>query len=231
MSQEVEDWLSRTLADRHLSRAERQALRASLASPDFAAGRDTVRRRAFELAREALANPEDRTVLEWLEDVDKVLRGGDEPAAKPSLAEVYFSPGEDCPRVIARLLGGARRTVEVCVFTITDDRLAGAVLEAHRRGVAVRVITDDDKAGDLGSDVDRLGRAGIAVRVDRSPYHMHHKFAIFDGSVLLDGSYNWTRGAARDNEENLIVLDEPRLIGPFAARFEDLWTRLGAGTR
>ena len=84
----------------------------------------------------------------------------------------------------------------------------------------MRIITDDAKADDLGSDIDRLGRPGIAVRVDRSPFHMHHKFAIVDGATLLTGSYNWTRGAARDNEENLIVTDEPRLVSAFASTFD-----------
>ena len=34
--------------------------------------------------------------------------------------------------------------------------------------------------------------------------HMHHKFAIFDGERLINGSYNWTRGAAN------VELREPR---------------------
>ena len=32
---------------------------------------------------------------------------------------------------------------------------------AHRRNVQVRVISDDDKAMDAGSDIDRLERMGI----------------------------------------------------------------------
>ena len=143
------------------------------------------------------------------------------------MAEAYFSPGDDCPRAIGRLLASARRTADICVFTITDDRLSDAILDAHRRGVAVRIITDDAKAEDLGSDVGRFERAGIPMRVDRSPFHMHHKFAILDGATLLTGSYNWTRGAARDNEENLIVTDDPRLVAPFAATFDRLWEKLG----
>ncbi len=69
-------------------------------------------------------------------------------------------------------------------------------------------------------------RAGIPLRVDRSPFHMHHKFLVVDGQTLLTGSYNWTRGAARDNEENLIVTGEPRLVSAFAAAFDRLWERL-----
>jgi phosphatidylserine/phosphatidylglycerophosphate/cardiolipin synthase-like enzyme len=55
---------------------------------------------------------------------------------------------------------------------------------------------------------------------------MHHKFAIFDGALLLTGSYNWTRGAARDNEENFITTPDRRLIASFTAAFGRLWNSL-----
>jgi phosphatidylserine/phosphatidylglycerophosphate/cardiolipin synthase-like enzyme len=121
------------------------------------------------------------------------------------------------------LLSGARRSVEICVFAITDDRLSSAILDAHRRGVKIRVITDDEKATDLGADAKRLAEAGIALRMDRSIYHMHHKFALFDDSLLLTGSYNWTRSAADSNQENFIVSGDSRLIKPFSQLFEKLW--------
>ena len=224
--QEIDVWLARTLDDRRLSRNERQVLEEVVDSLGSASDRREVVHRAFEVARDALAGPDDRSVLDWLEDVVKALREGAQSPTGLPLAEAYFSPGEECVLAIHRLLANARRTADVCVFTITDDRLADDLLGAHRRGVSVRIITDDSKADDLGSDVDRLGRAGIPVRVDRSPYHMHHKFAILDGSTLMTGSYNWTRGAARDNEENFIVTGETRLISPFVATFDRLWQKL-----
>ena len=115
----------------------------------------------------------------------------------------------------------------MCVFTITDDRIADAMLAAHRRGVRVRVITDNDKALDEGSDAQRLERAGVALRIDQTEHHMHHKFAVFDGERLLTGSYNWTRSAARNNEENLIVTRDPGLVRAFSEEFERLWARFG----
>ncbi len=96
----------------------------------------------------------------------------------------------------------------------------------RRRGLAVRIITDNEKAEDEGSDIDWLRESGIPVRVDRTQYHMHHKFAVFDGELLLSGSYNWTRGAALYNDENLIVTSDPRLIAAFSKAFEKLWNRL-----
>ena len=115
----------------------------------------------------------------------------------------------------------------MCVFTITDDRITTAILEAHARGVAVRVLTDDEKSHDLGSDIDRLRAAGIPCKMDvGNAAHMHHKFALFDGRRLMTGSFNWTRSASEQNEENLIVTADPALVAAFAGRFEMLWGRL-----
>ncbi len=141
--------------------------------------------------------------------------------------EVHFSPGETCLGAILDQLEGARRSIDVCVFTITDDRIARALLAAHERGIKLRVITDNDKANDEGSDIWKLERAGIPVRVDRTEWHMHHKFALFDGRIALTGSYNWTRGAARNNEENLVLCDDERFVTAFRREFEKLWKRLG----
>jgi len=224
--QDFQERLARTLEDRRLSRGERQDFQKVLTELAPDADRRALRRFAFELARSAPADTGDGLVFDWLEDVVKVLDSG-EPSELPSpIAEAYFSPGEDCPRAIIRLMENARRTADVCVFTITDDRLSTALLDAHQRGVSFRVITDNDKAFDEGSDVDRISRAGVAVRVDRTRFHMHHKFAVIDGQWLLSGSYNWTRGASRDNEENLIVTSEPRLLTAYKDAFERLWEDL-----
>ncbi len=197
-----------------------------LAGLDSTIDREALRRRAFAIARASTGLAENHAVIEWLDDVTRALREIASTTAPPTVAQSFFSPGEDCPRAIGRLLDQARHTIDICVFTITDDHLSDAILEAHRRQVAIRIITDDAKAEDLGSDIERFERAGIATRVDRSPSHMHHKFAIFDGSTLLTGSYNWTRGAARDNEENLIITSDARHLVPFEQTYNRLWERL-----
>jgi phosphatidylserine/phosphatidylglycerophosphate/cardiolipin synthase-like enzyme len=48
---------------------------------------------------------------------------------------------------------------------------------------------------------------------------MHHKFAIADQDLLLTGSYNWTRSAATENDENIVVTNNPRLVRSFAGKF------------
>ena len=117
------------------------------------------------------------------------------------------------------------------MFTITDDRITRAILDAHGRGVKIRVISDNEKWRDPGSDINKLRDAGIPVKLDNihnhaDPHlngHMHHKFAIFDGSRLVTASYNWTRGAAETNYENIVDTADAKLLAAFAAEFERLW--------
>lgn len=223
---EAEAVLAQTFADRRVTRNERSALADAFAELPRADDFNLVLSRAFAMARDALASPDDKQVLEWVEDVVKAARKEANPVGQSVESEAYFSPGDECPRRIIGLLNAARRTIDLCVFTITDDRLTSAILDAHRRRVAVRILTDNDKAQDLGSDIERLATAGIPVRVDRTEYHMHHKFALFDGARLLTGSYNWTRGASSHNEENFIVTNDRGLIAAFSRAFEGLWTGL-----
>jgi cardiolipin hydrolase len=115
----------------------------------------------------------------------------------------------------------------LCVFTLSDDRIAHEVIAAHARGVNLRFVTDNDKEFDAGSDVARLRTAGVPIRVDRTDAHMHHKFALFDGLWLLNGSYNWTRSACDHNEENLVVTNQPQLVRQFQQQFDMLWDELG----
>lgn len=226
--QKIREMLAQTLDDFRLSRGERSALGKILTHLDPSAqALASYRAMAFELARDVIDPSNSGTVIEWLEAVTKLLERQSAGATKEEQAEAHFSPGDDCPQRIRRLFQRARSVVDVCVFTVTDDRVSSAILDAHRRKVKVRIITDDDKSFDRGSDIARLSDAGIPVRIDRTDYHMHHKFALFDNVLLLTGSYNWTRSAAEKNEENFIITGDRRFIAPFSGLFDDLWERFG----
>lgn len=218
--------LGRTLEDHRLSRTEREELLKVFETMRDRVGRQELRRLALAAARAGLANAAEAAVVDWLEGVLKVLDRLEHQESAPVPAEAHFSPGESCWSRIVQLIDAARARLDICVFTITDDRISRAIIAAARRGLAVRIITDNEKAADEGSDIEWLRNEGLPLRVDRSPYHMHHKFALFDGALLLSGSYNWTRGAALNNNENIIVTADSRLIAAFVRTFDHLWTSL-----
>lgn len=214
------------IADGRLSDDEKRELATTL---NAAALRDEdlrrLRNHSFDLVRERLADPLQLALLKWLEGVVRSLDAQRLPSAQ-IVQEASFSPGTDCLQTIQNCLRHARQRIDICVFTLSDDRVAEEVLAAHRRGVAVRIVTDNDKEYDAGSDISRLRDAGIPVVVDRTEAHMHHKFAIFDGERLLNGSYNWTRSAGQYNEENVVLSNDRQLVGTFSAQFEKLWRQL-----
>lgn len=225
---EARERLRTSLQDGQLDRSERDEFRLWLeSSANDGPKRAVYQSMAFDLAREAIEAKlvPHYSALNWLEKVVKLVTPLESTAPSVDVAEAYFTPQHDGAARIVRLFGEAKKSADVCVFTITDDRISGAILAAHRRGVRVRVITDNEKCLDPGSDIARLSQSGLAVRQDNTEYHMHHKFALFDERLLLTGSYNWTRSAAMHNEENFVLTSEPRLIRAFNKLFEELWTQ------
>mmetsp|Transcript_6744 Transcript_6744/g.9156 ORF Transcript_6744/g.9156 Transcript_6744/m.9156 type:complete len:205 (+) Transcript_6744:11-625(+) len=123
-----------------------------------------------------------------------------------------------------RYIQGAKKSLDICVFTITCDEIANEVILAHKRGVRVRVITDDGQRGNRGSDIERMKADGIAVRDDGNPHnYMHHKFAVIDKTTLLNGSFNWSRHAVLGNYENVVICIDPTLCMRFQGEFDRLW--------
>lgn len=224
---ELDRALRESAADRRLDNQEKFELRELGSRLDPERVR-YLRNRAFDMARELIAErpAEALDALRWLEQVVKTL---DVVGAAPSIdSSAHFTPGDDCLRKLRALCMGARRSLDICVYTISDDRITEAILDCHKRGVAVRLLTDNDKRYDDGSDIARLRGQGVDVRIDAGPFHMHHKFALFDGRTLANGSFNWTRSASTGNEENLVVTDDPALARSFAGRFETLWAKFAA---
>lgn len=222
--QDVMEALRLSIQDGQLSRLEREEIRGWLASNDENK-RALYQSMAFDLANEAIARQAlpHYSALNWLEKVVKALAPVIVVNPVSDVTEALFTPHHNCAGRIADLFRAARAAVDVCVFTITDDRISDAMIQAHRRGVKVRIVTDNDKCFDPGSDIERFRDAGMPVRQDRTANHMHHKFAIFDGKILLSGSYNWTRSASQWNEENLLLTSEKRLVEPFRELFDKLW--------
>ena len=148
---------------------------------------------------------------------------------------MLFFPSAESHRELLKLLASAQSSLCVCVFTITDDAIARALVERHKHGVRVRVVSDDAQAWCKGADVFELSERGIECLVDDEiavwrggrevsvERHMHHKYCVLDNRLLLTGSYNWTSAASTRNCENVLVTDDVRAVRGYVAEFERLW--------
>lgn len=239
-ARELEALLKQTLDDPRISPATRASIERVFGQRALDPEAVTLFcAQAIVLARASLGDDRMKQTFRWVLSLAELAADGAKAppkaevakaeAPKAEAAKAGFSPGDDCLDMIRDEFARARRRADVCVFTITDDRIRAAMLDAKRRGVAIRVISDNDKSMDEGSDIEPLRRAGVEVRVDQTEAHMHHKFAVFDGARLLTGSYNWTRSAANYNQENVVVTSERALVESFGREFDRLWQRFADG--
>ena len=228
--EELEKALRATFEDYRLSKTEKVAFRDLL--EDYKHEADTlsfVRNKAFDLVNQHMQTEKifDVGAYKWLEHIVKSIDTVRTNGLSTIRNEVYFSPGSECKNCIVSLIGNAKESVDVCVFTISDNDISDALYSAHKNNITVRIITDNDKANDLGSDVDNLRDKGLPVIKDISSNHMHHKFAVVDSRYLINGSFNWTRSASKYNNENITVLGDPELIGRFSKKFNEMWLEFG----
>ncbi|HBL77021.1 MAG: hypothetical protein A2W90_19385 [Bacteroidetes bacterium GWF2_42_66] len=185
-----------------LNRAERGELKDSL----------------FNQARVLEQTNEGGSVIFWLQNCFEIVE-----KYSFRLHKVYFSPGFDIIDNLCELIKQGRETVDLCVFTITDSRLSDEIISRFRQGVRFRIITDDEKMYDHGSEIKELERIGIPVKTDRSRYHMHNKFGIIDRRIIFTGSFNWTYTASKHNQENLLVTTNYDIVNQYQTEFERLW--------
>ncbi|KAI9248540.1 hypothetical protein BDA99DRAFT_524964 [Phascolomyces articulosus] len=139
-------------------------------------------------------------------------------------ARSYFFPSKQSFNSFISVLNSAKSTIDVCVFAMTDDDVADALIDAKKRNVKIRIITDNQQAAGKGADAERLqADHGIPYKTDNTTGYMHNKFAIVDSATLINGSFNWSKGARFKNRENIIITNIPECIKEFQKQFESLW--------
>jgi phosphatidylserine/phosphatidylglycerophosphate/cardiolipin synthase-like enzyme len=137
--------------------------------------------------------------------------------------ETYFSPDDGIVYKIVDLINGASKRLDLLAFTITSDPISNAILAAERRGIEVRGVVEASQISVMGSDVSSLRAAGLDIRLDGNPNLMHHKVLIIDSRIVLLGSYNFTRSAEENNDENTLILYDPALAAQFLIEFDRLY--------
>jgi mitochondrial cardiolipin hydrolase len=139
-----------------------------------------------------------------------------------------FDP--DLRRLVLAEVAGARTSLEIEMFKLSDRGVEAALGAAARRGVAVRVLLCPSQEGNAVAAA-VLRRRGVEVRWYPLAYPdqiMHLKMALCDRQRLLFGSVNWTHTGLTLNHEGLLVLADPDLAGRAAVQFDADWDKSSA---
>jgi len=135
---------------------------------------------------------------------------------------IFFSPKGGCENQILHWISRANLSIHILIYSFTLDSIGDALVEAHNRGVTVKVVFE---AGQISqySEYEKLKTAGISVRTDTNPKLMHNKVMIVDGIIVLTGSFNWSNNAENYNDENLIVIKSTYVAKVYEAEFQKIW--------
>jgi phosphatidylserine/phosphatidylglycerophosphate/cardiolipin synthase-like enzyme len=162
--------------------------------------------------------------------------GADSPPGTPPgeveidgvMVQVLFSPDDGVAARLEALLRGAQHSIHFLAFSFTSDLLAEALRDQARAGVEVLGVMDADQArSNTGTEFESFQNAGLAVRGDGAEGQMHHKFLVIDEQTVVTGSYNFSNSAERRNDENLIVLKDPRMAAVFIGEFWRIFAAAG----
>jgi phosphatidylserine/phosphatidylglycerophosphate/cardiolipin synthase-like enzyme len=149
------------------------------------------------------------------------------PLPAAGTVQVLFTPWDDAEGALLKAIGHAQHSLHVQAFVFTSRNIAGALEQAHRRGVKVEVLADAEQATkNDNSLVQRLHDAGIPIRFEVRYASAHNKIMLIDAEdkqpVVVTGSYNFTYSAQARNAENLVIL---RGNAPLARAYLDNWRR------
>ena len=133
---------------------------------------------------------------------------------------------------ISELLAQTARTLDVVAFELNNQAITMGILDAHRRGVTVRVVADNEHTiEDEGTTMNLLVDAGIPIVYDKRTAFMHNKFMILDSTYVITGSTNWTVNDVYRNNNNLLVMRTRRAVDAYQNVFSKMYDEGQFGPR
>ncbi|MCJ7624197.1 MAG: phospholipase D-like domain-containing protein, partial [Anaerolineaceae bacterium] len=151
--------------------------------------------------------------------------------------EVYFTnPNEindpenlsgSIPEKLIEYIDNAETSIHIAAFELNLTPVANALIEAHRRGVDVKWVTDDEHGLEADEEEDHgqfkmLTDSDIKVLDDGRSALMHNKFIIFDNEIVWTGSTNLTLNGNFRNNNNVLVIHSPELAQIFEVEFVEM---------
>ena len=133
-------------------------------------------------------------------------------------------------------LSRAKESIDACFFEIKSPEVIQAFIQAHQRGIKVRIQIDSNYYYSKNPDtlevdyqhinptIIPLIEAGIEVKEDEKRAGlMHNKFCILDNFWVWTGSYNLTIRGWERNENNAAEFASKKLAQIYKREFEEMY--------
>ncbi|HKT35534.1 MAG TPA: phospholipase D-like domain-containing protein [Nitrospira sp.] len=139
--------------------------------------------------------------------------------------EVLYAP-QDAPldRLVALYRQG-KRYIYVSVYGLTSPRAVEALVAAKKRGVDVRILTDQERTLDAKqyTALQTLRLAGIPIRINQHEGLMHLKQVVIDDEINTSGSMNHTTSGNLYNDERMDIITDHAISLKAREHFLSMW--------
>jgi len=132
-----------------------------------------------------------------------------ESLASQNKTEVAMFPSQASKQKFIETIKVCSKSMDICVYHLTDESVFQILVGHHNRGVKVRIITDCDikKYAQLGTLL--YGKLIVkAPPKNKKGALMHNKFVIIDSKLMITGSMNLTKMGLNENYENQVYVHE-----------------------
>ncbi len=132
-----------------------------------------------------------------------------------------YSKGGGIDGLLITDIKQAKKQIDIAIYALSNDRIRDALIFAHKKGVDIRIVTDDYEL--FKDDMKVLKNNGIFVISDEDTRAlMHDKFMIIDQKVVWTGSCNYSYYAFYCNNENLVKITSSKIAKVYEDEFEEL---------
>jgi len=137
---------------------------------------------------------------------------------------IIFAPETDEISALIAEIEGAAQSIRFMTFVFSLDELAEAMLsQAASRSVTLQGVFENRNSLASWSQLPALHCAGAAVRQDGNRYVLHHKVIIIDDHTVITGSFNFSRSAAKNNDENIVILRHATIAKLYLQEWRRIW--------
>lgn len=152
------------------------------------------------------------------------------------IKRALFSPDDNIKKTLINIIKAEQSSLKIAIFTLTDKDIADSII-AVSKYVPVEIITEPSTINGMYSKINYLKEHGVPVfcykptkRTAPLGNLMHNKITlceknINDKPLVITGSFNYTVSANVNNQENIVILDDPKLIKQYKKQFEQLKKR------
>ncbi|HEX2990708.1 MAG TPA: phospholipase D-like domain-containing protein [Anaerolineales bacterium] len=141
-----------------------------------------------------------------------------------NMVVVFTSEDSALEDAIIPVVMGAQSSIRFLAFSFTDYPLAQAMIDRAAAGVSAAGVYEKFGSETDAAEMDTLLCGGVPVRQDGNSGFMHNKLIIIDDRIVITGSLNFSTNAEDNNDENVIIIDNPEIAQLYVQEFDRIWS-------